>query len=107
MSTTTTKAPSVIEEQLYLESQSWNFTQIVATANGRFRVRIRRNAHDFQSYAIVERWDGERWNEVATRPITACACATVSYVHKTVDRALFAADASDLLQVALQVVCGR
>ena len=64
-----------LQDDLYNADQSWHLHRIVATGDGtRYRVRIRRNAHDFQSWAVAERWSGSAWEKVIERPIGACVC---------------------------------
>ena len=45
-------------------SQNVVYTSLVLLGQGRYKVRIVSNAYSDQSYAKIERWDGERWNLV-------------------------------------------
>lgn len=96
---------TIVSEQCWNENQSWNYTLTTKTDDGhKVRVRIRRNAHDFQSHAIAEYWNGSAWAEVQSRPITALRCAAVSYVTRGVTAGQFRADANDLIDAALEVI---
>ena len=77
-----------IDERIWNERDSVEYTWIGALpvvvfeagGSSRIRVRIRRNAYDFQSWAIAELWDDTKWNQVVTLPFTsALSCHAVSY----------------------------
>lgn len=46
-----------------------------STPEGVFRANIRRNFYDYQSYTIVERFDGTRWHKVHSAPISELAAS--------------------------------
>lgn len=98
----TTQAP--IQEDLWNANQSWNYERVQQVEGHHFRVRIRRNAYDHQSHATCERWDGDRWRQVISRPIEEMTCSAVSYVTKSPDQLLFQDDACELIALALKVV---
>jgi hypothetical protein len=105
---------TMIQEDLWNANQSWHYESITDHGDERLRVKIRRNAHDFQSSAICERWDGTAWQQVVSRPIEQMACAAVSYTDlpvdfgyttsRKVDASLFPLDADDLRNRALAVI---
>lgn len=101
--TTKSATSANIDEQFSKGQQSWDYIAIRKVADHRLRVRLHRDAYDFQSYARVERWDGSKWHEVATRPIKTCACHAASYVAAA-DIALFRTDAETLFALALAIV---
>lgn len=96
----------IIKERTWNSDQSWHYEKIVVHPDGfRFRVQIKRNAYDTQSYARVSTWTTEEgWEVVTTDPIEVCACAGINYVMKNVRNADFKADAERLLDVAQEVV---
>jgi hypothetical protein len=93
-----------IAEQCFEQNQSWMYTKVVDTNCGRLRVEIRRNAYDAQSYAKIDKWNGEIWNFVHSIPITSCLCQSISYVMENVTKEDFQADAMILISVALDIV---
>lgn len=48
--------------------QHVNMVYVCEVKGRKVRVRIQSDSYDFQSYARAEVWDGNKWNEVATRP---------------------------------------
>lgn len=96
----------LIDETIQNNNQSWVYTRIVKLDDGqKLRVRIVRNAYDFQSSAFCDRWDGSQWHTVNAMPIGNCACYKVSYIDKNPNKALFVQDAERLIAVAKQIVC--
>lgn len=105
---------------LHRSGQGWCLSNIVAVDSHRFRVEIRRDAYDDQSYARCDRWDGSAWQPVVDRPIAATpvgatrdlsigerAVPVVSYTARelsSAQQALFWQTASELVDVALAVV---
>lgn len=76
-----------LSRRLYYGSQSWLYESVwKMDRNGegayKIRVRIRRNAYDFQSWMIGEVWSHTdlKWNKVTELPIEGAACASVTYV---------------------------
>jgi len=107
---------TMIQEDLWNANQSWCYESITEHGEGvRLRVKIRRNAYDNQSSAICERWDGDAWKQVVSRPIEQMECSVVSYTDlpvgyakpttcRKVDPDLFLMDADDLRSRALAVI---
>ena len=103
-------------ERVYQGSQDWSYEAIWSGEGEgpypvphRLRVQIRRNAYDTQSWARCHRWDGTRWELVASRTIGECASKVVSYVQSRaeVDRKglpAFREDADVLLAEAAMVL---
>lgn len=84
-------------------SQSWFYTKISILGSKKYRIRIRRNAYDFQSYAVAELWNGQEWKEVISRPIEKMLCSKVSYTKETLtldETGFFEFDAEELLALA-------
>ena len=102
------KEPIVVQEDFRHTQQSWYYTKIVRVGkNDVFRTRIRRDAYDFQSYALIERWNGQEWKEVVNRPIAQTLCKAVVYVNEQLtaeQKGFFEFDADELLHLAIQVV---
>lgn len=103
----------LIQEDFWNAHQSWCYEAITDHGGERLRVKIRRNAYDDQSSAICERWTGDEWKQVVSRPIEHMACTAVSYTDKpvnhgttsrTVEAELFLMDADDLRSRALAVI---
>ncbi len=101
-------AYEIISERLYPQRQSWHYKVIVLVDGRKLRVRIERNAYDFQSHAKVELWADDKWQPVTSMTIGECKCAVVSYVtHRDrFDIGLFREDARTLLQEAAQIALG-
>ncbi len=95
---------TVISERVYNQNQSWYFKRTVKVGTHKLRTRIRRNAYDFQSSALVERWDGDKWRNVCSAPIMECECRRVSYVQNGITAAHFENDHKRLLKEALAIV---
>lgn len=71
------------ETLIYNQSQSWVAVRTLDLGTHRLRLTVRRNAYDAQSYAKTQRWDGEKWQDVETLPISLLPEETraVSYVQ--------------------------
>ena len=95
-----------IQEEFYCQDQSWNYLEVFQDDSGqRFRIEIRRNAYDNQSYARIKRWDGSQWQFVTSVPLATCTCKDVSYVDPSPNINNFKADAAVLRLLAFQI-CG-
>lgn len=98
----------MIRESLYYLEQSWNYERITESGNFKYRVLIRRNSHDFQSYVRGFVLDPihKKWNQVVDRPIQIAACKSVSYVDKETQemRRLFEQDAFNVVN-ELRAIC--
>ena len=83
--------------------QSLNGEWIAGLADGKTRVRarIRRNAYDEQSFAILEAWtDAHGWVEVTTRPIGDMEVSRFSHVTREDWTASMVLDLDMLLDLA-------
>lgn len=101
-----TRKPTAALVEISKASQGYRYTELTTAANGdRLRVVIYSDAYDFQSYARVERWDGEKWQNVwsihhgrmATRP-------GLHYRQQPATAADFRADRVALLEAAALVI---
>lgn len=45
-------------------ARSGTLTELWTVGDHRLRIRIHLDAYRFQSWAVIERWDGGRWQEV-------------------------------------------
>lgn len=99
--------PATVHESAWYAHQSLYAQKIVTTRNGIFRANIRRNAHDDQSHAHSERFDGRRWHRVHTAWIGELRIAEFSYVQHERKAAQWReaafADCDDLLGLADQI----
>jgi len=99
---------SIIRENLYNLDQSWNYERVIESGNLKYRVFIRRNAYDSQSYihGFVLDPVHKKWNQVVNLPITIASCNSVSYVQKETPemRRLFEQDAFMVLN-ELRAIC--
>ncbi|MCK9434346.1 MAG: hypothetical protein M0R32_05870 [Candidatus Cloacimonetes bacterium] len=96
----------ILQADFSHHSQSWFYTHIEILGPNKYRVRIRRNAYDFQCYAIVEIWTGKKWSQVISRPIEEMSCNSVSYTQETLseaDKTRFKVDATNLLALAVRI----
>jgi hypothetical protein len=56
---------TAISERVWVSNSDRYYEQVLATEDGtRLRVQIRANFYQFQSYGLVERWNGEEWKRV-------------------------------------------
>jgi hypothetical protein len=68
---------------LSTQRQGVQLQRVYAIGEHRIRTTVYVDSYDFQSWAKAERWNGERWYEVATIPYGAMYSATkASYVKK-------------------------
>lgn len=104
MNEKTIKGWDIIRENTYNESQSWHYELIIGKYSKRLWLQIRRNAYDFQSYAKISLWSGERWQLVYNEPIEYCECSKVSYIDKKVTRDAFIADAERIIGIAESIL---
>ena len=96
---------TVISERVWNGSQSVNFERLVAIGDKRVRYRIKVDAYDFQSSAIAEIWNGERWNRIHVIPgEEVLTRKMVSYVTKGVTARAFAGDLAELERVVKAVL---
>lgn len=101
-----TQKPIIIQADFYHTQQAWHYTQTVKVGNTKFRTRLKRDAYDFQSYAVIERWNGEEWKEILSRPFSAMMFKDApSYAEQLTaeQKGFFEFDAEALLQLATQV----
>jgi hypothetical protein len=100
---------NIISERLYNQNQSWNYEQVVICQRDnerkKFKISIRRNSHDFQSFAKVYVYSltGSRWNEIVAAPISECKCFKVNYISKTVNKQVFLDDRNKFLKEAVEI----
>lgn len=92
-----------ISETLVPYTQGWNYVKVV-TVNKKFRVEIRVDAYDFQSYARIKAWDGSKWEFVHSIPFEHCESAKVKAYQKGVALKPFLEDADTLIFIARQIV---
>jgi hypothetical protein len=105
----TTTRENVIHAEAWHGSQSLNATYIVKVPNSarRLRVRICRDAHDRQSFAICEMLTPEGWTELVRRgDIKVTRIADFSYVTRDEKAWKDAAadDANDLFRLAQEIL---
>jgi len=93
-----------ISERCWCANQSWNYEHLFTVEGNSLRVSIRRNAYDAQSYARVARFDGSKWQPVASRSIGECSCRGISYVSTDVECQSFLADATTLEEEAIAIL---
>ena len=75
--------------------QDWSLREVYTQGKFKVRIRIRRNAYDFQSYAVAEVWSESelKWNQVHTIPYSQMkTLAEVTYVDRATSIARFWAD---------------
>lgn len=99
----------LINRNLSNGQQSWVLDEIGELGDNKLRTQIRRNAYNDQSTARISVWTGieNGWTEVASLPITECACSSVSYTTKTLafaEHEMFDADVERLVGLAAAVL---
>ncbi len=95
---------TVISKRTYPASSSWNHQTVVNHLGRRFKVDIRRNWMDEQSYAHVDYWNGTEWTRVVDCNIAALDCHKISFVAKEITDQDFASSVEALLLEAYQVL---
>lgn len=98
--------PVIIQADFNHTQQSWHYTQTVKVGDAKFRTRLKRDAYDFQSYAVIERWNGDEWKEVISRPLSTMLFKDVpAYAEQLTaeQKGLFEFDADALLLMAIEV----
>ena len=75
----------IVHSELFSGEQSWDYHEYRTYGEPKFggsrrRVRIHRDAYDFQSSVVAEVWLGGGWSEVLTLSIGKTPAAKVSYV---------------------------
>lgn len=97
-----------ISEEYFSTGNALCFTGISVREDGqRFRTRIKRDAYDRQSHALVEVWTTSGWTEVLRHhDITTLRIGGFSYVSRDKDRwsDAISIDAGDLLVAASRIV---
>lgn len=95
-----------IDRRISRETNDIRLVGIYATDEGtRLRVQIRRNFYPYQSNAVVERWDGSTWQEVAQLPHTDMDSVKASpYGHPDVLDEALRSDEMELLLIAARVL---
>ena len=71
----------ILTQRIWQGRQSWKLQASVKMYGEIVRVNIKRDAHDFQSWAKVEKWTDERgWQEFVSIPIAQTPVHGISYV---------------------------
>lgn len=93
-----------ISERFYNQSQSWFYERIADSGSHRFRVFIRRNAYDEQSFVrgYVFCSTALQWNLIVDRPIMGAACEASSYVDKG-RKELYQQDSDNVLNELISI----
>lgn len=96
--------PLTISERFYNQSQSWFYERIVDSGSYRFRVFIRRNAYDEQSFVrgYVFCSNTMQWNLIVDRPIIGAACEVSSYADKG-RKELYQQDSDNVLNELISI----
>lgn len=102
----------VLNMAQYRADQSWNRETLIQLGKHRLLVEIRHNAYQFQSHSRVKRWDGNKWQLVATIPYTAMTSwqekdptKSISYTSDRPDPTkVFDQDQDELIRLALLVL---
>jgi hypothetical protein len=96
----------IVSERCWKGRQSWQYELVVKNERlpVKLRVEIYRDAYDFQSYANVDRWDGEKWQRVNSLSINECKCKSVQYFAPEAKAEDFHDDVQQLLHTAWEIV---
>ena len=84
--------------------QSHNYQEILKEGDLKLRIRIKRDAYDFQSYAIIEAFSktDAKWNQVHSIPYPKIQMR-VSYVSPASEKD-FKGDRDELIRVAKEIL---
>ena len=96
---TVKRKETTLSERVWNSDHSWHYERVFDLADGqRLRSKIRRNSYDFQSSACVDRWTGEKWENVLHRSIGEMGkrILDISYVAKIVTADAFATGAREM-----------
>ncbi len=69
----------ILDIDLSQGTQSLEYTELVELRANTLQIKIKSDSYDFQSYAIIDRWDGRQWQRVAS--IGYGSMATKSGLH--------------------------
>lgn len=90
--------------------QSLDYRALWQTGTHRMRVRRTRDFYDFQSFAIIERWNGEKWHEVERIPYAKMATCKEDWSgNSNASRPLVPelADEAELIRLASLILGGE
>ena len=93
-----------IAERFYQADQSWYYEWVLNARTRRYKIEIRRNTYDEQSYLRGYCYDQDttKWNMLVARPICGAACDKPRMFVKE----LFVQDAQSVLAELQQIVTG-
>ena len=93
--------------RVWRADQSWHYEMVWEIDGHKLRTTVRRNAYDAQSSAKVDRWDGEKWQNVVRRTIEEMGSVQdISYVQGGVVEAHFeVAEVGRMGADAAEIVC--
>jgi hypothetical protein len=98
---------TLIDQTIAKKRSDVTFTEILKYKSHKLRVRIRSNSYDFQNSAVIDRWDGAKWNVVYTIPYTAMTTpdglATVREPATMLGK-YFLDDREKLVKMALKII---
>ena len=93
-----------IDKRICHGGQDVDYVEVLQAGDHKLRVKIRSDAYAFQSYARVERWDGEKWQFLHGLGSSNMRTPTGLYtVHRAVDGHLetkFRKDRDELVRLA-------
>jgi hypothetical protein len=98
-----------ISRQIAVQGHGTLFTEMLRREGVKLqtlRLRIYSDAYKFQSYAVAELHDGQRWNEIATVPYGAMATPEGLHYKRTAPTAGDFAKDRDALIADIELVLG-
>ena len=100
--------PREMTNKTWNGSQSWRNERLYDIDGTSYKTQIRRNAYDFQSNATISRFDGGKWQPVASIafPLWPADVKALSYAWPGVESAAFDKLTRALLDEAIMVTRG-
>lgn len=94
-----------IADRTWRGQQSWNRERIVEVGGSRLRYTVKVDSYAFQSYARVEKWNGDSWHVLHAIPGEQISTRNrISYVTSNVHADAFDDDITELRRVAHAVM---
>ena len=89
--------PISVEEEILKGQQSVIFKELLTYGDHTLQISIKSDAYDFQSYAKLERWDGNKWQLVCSRHHSIMNTPFKLYVSQLVTKRVFLLDRRSLI----------
>lgn len=102
------KTPTLVDETFFKGSQSMNFIGVYQIGQNKIRINIKKDAHEFQSYATVSVWKELEWSFIELIPPPQMEVVKANFYYggeitKTII-AIFKKDIDALIRKAMNIL---